>query len=429
MAHKKLQWMRLDNAAKIYPAARNARWSNMYRLSATLAETIDVPVMQSALDITVRRFPSIAARLRRGVFWYYLQQIHSAPRIQPEYSYPLTRMGFRETRQCALRVIVYQNRVAVELFHSLTDGTGALVFLKNLVAEYLQLKYGVTVPCEEGVVDRQESPREEELEDSFQRYAGPISASRKENDAWHLNGTPENGEFLHLTCLTMDAEAVRRKAREYGVSVTVFLCAAMMDALQQLQQAKIPRRSRRERIRVQIPINLRNIFPSKTLRNFAFYTTPEIDPRLGNYSFRELCDVVRHQLGMEANAKVMSTKIAANVRSERLLIVKILPLFIKNLVMKAVFLSVGEKKSCLSMSNLGRAQLPAMMEPYVKRMDFILGTQSTAPHNCGIITWDGKLYINMIRNIREPELEACFCRVLREMNLEITVQSNAPKGE
>lgn len=429
MAHKKLHWMRLDNAAKIYPAARNARWSNVYRLSATLAETIDVPVMQSALDITVRRFPSIAARLRRGVFWYYLQQIHSAPQIQPEYSYPLTRMGFRETRQCALRVIVHQNRVAVELFHSLTDGTGALVFLKNLVAEYLQLKYGLTIPCEAGVVDRQELPREEELEDSFQRYAGPVSASRKENDAWHLSGTPENGEFLHLTCLGMDAEAVLRKAKEYDVSVTVFLCAAMMDALQQLQRAKIPKRSRRKRIRVQIPINLRNIFPSKTLRNFALYTTPEIDPRLGDYSFRELCDVVRHQLGMEANTKVMSTKIAANVGSERLLIVKILPLFIKNFVMKAVFLSVGEKKSCLSMSNLGRVQLPAMMEPYVKRMDFILGTQSTAPHNCGIITWDGNLYINMIRNIREPELEACFCRVLREMDLEITVQSNAPKGE
>ena len=139
---QKLRWMRLDNAAKIYPAARSQTWSNVYRLSATLCEPIDVPVMQSALDLTVQRFPSIAARLRRGVFWYYLQQLHSAPKIRPEFSYPLTRMGFSETRQCALRVIVYQNRVAIELFHSLTDGTGALTFLKNLVAEYLQLRYG-----------------------------------------------------------------------------------------------------------------------------------------------------------------------------------------------------------------------------------------------------------------------------------------------
>ena len=425
---QKLRWMRLDNAAKIYPAARSQTWSNVYRLSATLSAPIDVSVMQAALDLTVRRFPSIAARLRRGVFWYYLQQLHSAPKIRPEFSYPLTRMGFSETRQCALRVIVYRNRVAIELFHSLTDGSGALIFLKNLVAEYLQLRYGVSIPCTEGIVNRQEAPREEELEDSFQRYAGPVAASRKENNAWQLSGTLESGEFLHLTCLTLDARQVRQKAKELGVSVTVFLGAAMLDALQQLQKAKIPRRARRKRLRLQIPVNLRNIFPSQTLRNFALYTTPEIDPRLGDYSFRELCDVVRHQLGLEANAKVMGSKIATNVGSERLWIVRALPLFLKNPVMKAAFHLSGEKKSCLSLSNLGQVRLPEEMAPYVTRLDFILGPQASAPHNCGVISWGDKLYMNMIRNIREPELEACLCRVLREMDLEVTVQSNAPKG-
>ena len=425
---QKLRWMRLDNAAKIYPAARSQRWSNVYRLSATLSQRIDVSVMQAALDLTVRRFPSIAARLRRGVFWYYLQQLHSAPKIRPEFSYPLTRMGFSETRQCALRVIVYRNRVAIELFHSLTDGAGALIFLKNLVAEYLQLRYGVSIPCTEGIVNRQEAPREEELEDSFLRYAGPVAASRKENNAWQLSGTLESGECLHLTCLTLDARQVRQKAKAYGVSVTVFLGAAMLDALQQLQKAKIPRRARRKRLRLQIPVNLRNIFPSQTLRNFALYTTPEIDPRLGDYSFRELCDVVRHQLGLEANAKVMGSKIATNVGSERLWIVRALPLFLKNPVMKAAFHLSGEKKSCLSLSNLGQVRLPEEMAPYVTRMDFILGPQASAPHNCGVVSWGDKLYMNMIRNIREPELEACLCRVLREMDLEVTVQSNAPKG-
>ena len=425
---QKLRWMRLDNAAKIYPAARSQRWSNVYRLSATLHEPIDTAVMQAALDITVRRFPSIAARLRRGVFWYYLQQLHRAPKIRPEFSYPLTRMGFAETRQCALRVIVYENRVAIELFHSLTDGSGALVFLKNLVAEYLQLRYGVSIPCTDGIVNRQEDPREEELEDSFQRYAGPVAASRKENDAWHLSGTPEAGEFLHLTCLTLEAEQVRQKAKALGVSVTVLLGAAMLDALQQLQKVKIPKQAKRKRLRLQIPINLRNVFPSETLRNFALYTTPEIDPRLGEYSFRELCDVVRHQLGMEVTPKVLGSKIAANVGSERLLLVRLLPLFLKNPVMKLAFHISGEKKSCLSMSNLGQVRLPAEMAPYVQRLDFILGPQASAPHNCGVISWGGKLYMNMIRNIREPELEACLCRVLRDMDLHITVQSNAPKG-
>ncbi len=429
MADTQRRWLKLDNAAKIYPAARSQRWSNVYRLSATLTEEIDAGVMQSALDITVRRFPSIAARLRKGVFWYYLEQLSYAPRIRQESSYPLTRMGFQETRQCALRVIVYKRRVAVELFHSLTDGTGALVFLKNLVAEYLQLQYGIRVSCQEGVLDRQEAPMEAELEDSFPKYAAPVSASRKEHNAWKLRGTPENGEFLHLTCLTLDARQVREKAREQGVSVTAFLTAAMMDALQRLQQAKIPRQSRRKYIRVQVPVNLRRLFPSRTLRNFSLYTTPEIDPRLGSYSFPELCKIVQHQLGLEATAKVMGTKIATNVGSERRLIVKLLPLFLKNIIMKGAFLLVGERKQCLSMSNLGAVKLPPEMAPYVQRLDFILGTQASSPHNCGIITWGNALSVNLIRNIREPELEACFCQVLRELDLEILLQSNRPGGK
>lgn len=89
----KLRWLRLDNAAKIYPAARTQDWSNVFRLSATLTETVDTDIMKTALDVTVRRFPSIAVRLRRGVFWYYLEQLSEVPGIREENSYPLTRMS------------------------------------------------------------------------------------------------------------------------------------------------------------------------------------------------------------------------------------------------------------------------------------------------------------------------------------------------
>ena len=68
--------------------------------------------------------------------------------------------------------------------------------------------------------------------------------------------------------------------------------------------------------------------------------------------------------------------------------------------MKAVFDAVGECKSCLCLSNLGRVELPEVMTPYVTRMDFIIGVQARAPHNCGVITWNGTAYINCIRNIR-----------------------------
>lgn len=421
---KKLRWMRLDNAAKIYPAARNQNWSNVFRLSATLREPVDVEIMQSALDVTVRRFPSIAARLRKGVFWYYLQQLEQAPVIRQENSYPLTKMSRKEARKCALRVIVYEKRVAVEFFHSLTDGTGGLTFLKTLVAEYLQQRYGVSIPAEQGVLGRLEEPSEAELEDSFQKYAGQYNASRKEDDAWRLTGTPEQDGFLNLTCFTLPSELVRKKAKQYGVTVTAFLCAVMMQAIQQIQTELVPNRRRRKAVKVQIPVNLRNMFPSKSLRNFALYTTPQIDPKLGEYEFSEICKIVHHWMGLEITPRKMAMMIAANVSSERIIAVKLMPLFIKNFVMKMVFLAVGERKSCLSLSNLGNVRLPEVMESYVERLDFILGVQATAPYNCGVVTYGDKMYVNFIRNTREPRLESAFYRVLQELELPAEVGSN-----
>ena len=423
-AENKLRWLRLDNAAKIYPAAKRQNWSNVFRLSATLTEDVDKAVLQSALDVTVRRFPSIAARLRRGVFWYYLEQVSHAPMIRDEASYPLTRMTAKEMRRCAFRVIAYKKRIAVEFFHSLTDGNGALIFLKSLTAEYLQQKYGIAVSAVHGVLGRLEEPSEEELEDSFLKYAGPVPTSRQGNDAWRLSGTLESGGFLNLTCMQVPVKQVLDKAHEYGVSVTNFLGAAMMMALQNLQQEIVPNPMRRKHIKVLLPVNLRNIFPSKSLRNFALYTTPEIDPRLGEYSFAEICSAIYHRMGFEVNPKFMGSLIATNVGSERLMAVKLMPLFIKNIVMKAVFDAVGERKSTLSLSNLGVVRLPEEMKPYVERLDFILGVQATAPNNCGVLSYGDTIYINFIRNTREPELEYHFFKVLRDMGLSVTVESN-----
>ena len=423
-AEKKLRWMRLDNAAKIYPAARTPNWSNVFRLSVTLKENIDTEVLRSALDVTVRRFPSIAARLRKGVFWYYLQELSESPAILEENSYPLARMSKNESRRCALRVIVYQKRLAVEFFHALTDGNGALIFLKSLTAEYLQQKYGVYIPAEHGVLGRLEEPSAEELEDSFQKYSGKISASRKENTAWHISGTPEPRGFLNLTCFQLPVKEVLEKAHEYNVSLTNFLCAAMMMALQNWQKEEVANPNRRSPIKVLIPVNLRNVFPSKSLRNFALYTTPEILPKLGEYSFEEICQVIKHRMGMDINQKQMSMQIAVNINSERPLIVRIMPLFLKNIVMKAVFRAVGERKSCLSLSNLGNIKLPEAMKPYIERMDFILGVQATAPYNCGVLSFGDTLYMNFIRDVRESRLEYHFYRVLQEMGLPVQVESN-----
>lgn len=423
-SERKLRWLKLDNAAKIYPAARRKTWTNMYRVSATLCDKIDESVLESALDVTVRRFPSIAVRVKAGVFWYYLEEVPNPPKIERDHSYPLTHFPFSKISKCAFRVLYYENRIAVELFHALTDGNGAIIFLKALVAEYITQKYGAKIPCTNGVLSRTEKPKSEELEDSFPKYSGDISKSRSESNAYHLPGTKEPDGFMHVTTFMASVDDIRAKAHEYGVTVNTFFVAAFMMAIMNIQKDQGIPRKRRKPVKVLVPVNLRKVFDSKTLRNFAMFVTPEIDPRLGEYTFSEICGLVHHQIGFMVNKKEMASRITPNMAAEKQLLLKIMPLFIKNIAMKAVYDAVGERKSCICMSNLGLVELPDEMKEYVKRMDFVLGVQATCPCNCGILAYDGKIYLNFIRNITEPHLEMSFYEVLRDLGIEVEVESN-----
>lgn len=414
------QWLRLDNAAKIYPAARRKHWSNLFRVSVTLREEVDRPVLAQALEKTVLRFPSMVARMRAGLFWYYLEPA-DVPDLSAEYCQPLVTMTDRELRKCALRVIPYGKRIAVEVFHSLTDGNGAMVFLKTLTAEYLEQKYGISIPAEQGVLDREEPPRAEELEDSFLRHAAPVGNSRREHTAWHVRG--RSGP-VQVTCFSLSTGEVLEKAHRENVTITTYLAGCMLMALQTQQAQEQPNPRRRKPIKVLIPVNLRKLFGSQTLRNFVLYTTPELLPQTGWYDFSEICTLVKHHMGLTVTPKYMARMIRTNVKNEESFWIRMLPLAVKNGVMKAVFNAVGEKKSCLSFSNLGAQAVPAAMKDYVVCFDFILGVQATAPYNCGVVSFGDQLHMNIIRNIRQPKLEQALYRVLREQGFSVTVGSN-----
>lgn len=424
-APRKLRWMRLDNAAKIFPAAKRRHWNNFFRLSATLTEEVDREVLRSAMDVTMRRFPSIAVRLCRGFFWYYLEELSSAPDVSDEKSWPLAHTPFEAINKCALRVIVYKKRIAIEFYHALTDGTGGMVFLKSLLAEYLEQKHGIRIPCEKGVLDRHEQPMDGELEDSFSKYAGKVSLKRSASTVFKLKCTPEPVGVRHLTAFTLDTEKVIAFSKSRGISLTVCLASCMLLALQNLQNEQIPRKKKQLPLRVVVPVNLRKLFPSFTLRNFAHVVMPEIDPRMGDFDFDEIASAVKHQLGLFITKKNLQAMFTPNVNAEKNPVLRVMPLFVKNAAMKLIYDTVGERTNCLNLSNLGAVELPEEMACFVQRFDFILGVQATKPNNCGVLSYGGKLYINFIRNTVEPSLERHFYAVLKQLGIPALVESNS----
>ena len=416
-------WYRLDTAALIFPATARRDWSNAFRVSAGLNETVDPELLQRAVNDLRHRFPSYYVALRKGFFWYYLEESDNRVEVRQDFAYPLTFMSSRELKRNCMRVLYYKNRIAVEFFHSLTDGRGGSIFLCNLVARYLELRYGVEIPREGLIRDLNQKPTARELEDSFLKNAAEVAMSRKQETSYRLHGTREARGFRTLTTGVVDTQALLDTAHRYGVTVTALLAAVMVESIIAMQNTERPRKRQRP-VKVTIPVDLRRLYGSETLRNFSLVLDVGTDPRFGEYSLEELCRTIWHQLGACATPQHMAGMIAANVQPQQIVALRLAPVFLKNLVMDTVYRRSGESGGSLNISNITGLTLPEQMRPYVERMEFIIGPQRSYPNNCSVLSYGGRTYINMIRNIRESELERRFFSRLVELGIAVEIESN-----
>jgi NRPS condensation-like uncharacterized protein len=332
-------------------------------------------------------------------------------------------MDFGENGGFMFRVRYHEKRIAVEIFHVLTDGSGGLCFLKTLVAEYLRIKYGAQIPRGDEILDCSQPPKPEETEDAYLRFARNVGRSRREPDAYYLKGTDEP-DYVHVVTGTIPSFEVLSRAKEKGVSLTEYLTAVLIMAVDKLQRQKIHSEKRLKPVKVCVPINLRSFYPTHTMRNFASYVNPGIDPRYGVYSFNEVLSAVHHYMRAEVTEKLLNAKITTNVRQESLKVLRLTPLFLKNIAMKLTFYRVGDRKSTTSISNLGAVKLPDEMAQYITRMDFILGPLSRNRVVCGALTYQGELVLNFLRTIRESALEREFFRYLVKLGVPVRVESN-----
>lgn len=413
-------WLKLDNAALIFPAVRRRDWTNAFRVSATLNEKVEPELLQKALEMLLPRFPSFFVCLHKGMFWFYLQKLTAAPKIQPERACPLIHMTGRELRQCCFRVLYYENRIAIEIFHAVTDGNGGMIFLKNLTAAYLSLAHGITVPAECGVMNLHASPTAEEQADLFTAAAGKVALSRREENALRLRAPREEDGFLHLTIASIPQEQLLEQAHSHHCTVTAFLAAVMLQSV--LALAKIPQGNRWAKITV--AVDLRRVLGGSTLRNFVLAVNVGVDPRLGPYTLEDLTRAVQSQLDNQVTRQQMAARVAANVKPAQNYLIRILPLPVKNLALRMVYDRVGECKGSLNISNLGKLELPEIMRPYVRFLDFTIGPQVTYPNNCSVVSYGGVTRINLIRSALEPTLERDFLTRLVELGMEVTVDSN-----
>lgn len=417
------KWFKLDTAALIFPAAMTEKWSNCYRLSARLKNKIDPEILQRAADDLRPRFPTFYVKLRAGFFWYRLEDAGRSPAVRQDFAYPLTHMGKKELREICFRVLYYEDRIAAEFFHSITDGNGGLVYFKNLLNRYLELETGIKGGTEHGILELSETPPESELKESFFENSCGYAPPRVTGAAFRMKGTRTEKGMRRLLTGTVLSDRLVEISHEHGCSVTAFLTALMIKCMMRIQ--KEDRRPAKYRpVRVSVPVNLRKLYGGNTLRNFVLALDIGADPRLGEYSLKELCSCVGHQLKYLATPQYMAGQITANTMPQKNMFIRLVPLPLKNVIMNMVYNQHGEKGSCIALSNLGNADVPENIINGIRNLDFIIGVQKSYPNNCSVISCGGKTRINFIRNIRETRLERYFFTELVELGVPVEIESD-----
>jgi NRPS condensation-like uncharacterized protein len=362
--------------------------------------------------------------LRKGFFWYFLEQVDDVPRAQLDVANPLSPINLHEEKGLMFRIRYHENRIALEIFHVLTDGTGGMCFLKTLVAEYLRIKYDVAIPRDHEILDCSEGFKTAEIEDSFARYARPATLPRSESSAYHLRGTMADRHYLNIITGMMPADILRQRAKALDVTVTEYLTAALIMAIRDVQKTEISKRRRNKKIKVAVPVNLRRYYASVTLRNFSSFINPGINPVYGEYTFAQIAKRLKHLIGLDTDEKMINARMSKNVSDERNPIMRLVPLFIKNPTLKLAHWLNGDRVSSSTFSNLGVVKLPEEMQPYVTRFDFVLGALRYNPICCSAITYNNLLCMNFSSWIRETDVERSFFTFLVKQGIPVKIESN-----
>ena len=421
------EWYCLDNAALIMPSVSDAVSTYLFRLSATIDEAVHIPSLQLALEKTARRFPYFCVELKQGFFWNYLEPHKAAPRVVADQASPCLGFNMHARNLLLFRVRAKNRTIACEFSHVLTDGTGGLRFLKNLLVEYFRLRgLAPGIFSDSDLYDLDSPPEYGENEDAYNRYfPEKYPHPSPEKPAFKVNSDRLPSGHYRVITGAVPLDAALGVAQKFGVSLTELFAAAYFEALQEIWLASARKKRRiRPRIAIEVPVNMRKFLETKTNRNFSLFVHLEQDMRLGNRSFEDILLRVHHALRYEVDGPSMARHIARNVMGERMLLIRLIPLALKTPLMRFLYAHYGADRISGVLSNLGQVSLPASIADRVRRIDFTLGPSKACKVHASFLSWGGTLYVNFGSLLLSREIERLFFVRLRRLGLPVHVECN-----
>ncbi len=419
MQNQSAQWFPLDNAGKIFPGQNTSTWANVFRVGIQLRQEVDPVILKEALDKTLRRFPTLNVRIRKGAFWYYFEKNPNSCPVNEDVKNFCYRVNYEENNGFLLRVFYYKNTVSVDFYHALCDGYGGTVFVSTLVGEYLRMM-GNEISYNRFVLDVDEEPRADEIADAY-KSCGHTKMKYSYPSEWvyHRRGTMLAHHMTNYTIGTMPFSQLHALSKKYSVTVTELLSALLLD----IHYKKMLSEGKNKKVSVQIPVNLRKAFPSETVRNFVLCLRAQLDPREEKYSFEEILSAASEQLREVNKAEILRSMVSKNLKMETQ-VARFLPLPVKNAAIGLGFRVTAEKSTSTLISNLGPISFPEDMAEHIERCFLYTGPGFVNGARCGVASFGDKLCFTFSNCYKEGDIEREFFSRLTQMGVDVVVETN-----
>lgn len=411
-------WRRLDNSAKIFPIASSKKYSSVFRLSAVLKEKIDPKILKTSVDRVLKNLPSFKVKLKKGAFWYYFEDNNKEIIIEEEKNYPCKYIDPNTNNDYLFKVTYWENKINLDIFHSLTDGNSGVIFLREIVYTYIEISHK-DIFDKKLRIQRKLSNNTED--DYLKNYNKKSKGGRGGKKAYILKGKQLPLAAIGVTHVNINIEQLKAKAKEKGVTITQYLTAVIILAIYNTNYKKY---NGKKPIKVCIPVDLRKYFKSETISNFFSYITVQTDMNLKMLqSFDGLLKFVKENFEKMLTKEEISKTMSANVKLGNNPFIKSIPLFLKLIIVKLSYLEI-RRYTTTTFSNIGRIGIIGEYQKYIDKFLMLIAPESVEKIKCSACSFENDLVFTFTSTLQDIDIEREFCKKLKEENIEISIEGN-----
>lgn len=405
----KRKWFKLDNAAKIFPPVSNKKDPKVFRFVCVLKGNVDKNILQESVNEALNFFPNFRSILKKGFFWHYLETTDFNPIIKEEKKDICSPIYNKKKKKLLFRVNYYKNRINLEVYHALTDGTGALEFLKTIVHIYISKKYNI----EEFNFDYDASLNEKSSDSFNKYYKFQLNKIEKSNKVYQIKGDKLNKIRVINGC--MNTKDLIDLAHKYNTTLTGLIVSIYILAIKENMNLK----DENNYICIDIPVNLRKYFKSQTARNFFSVIKLKYN---GSDNLEEIIKYVDKNLKKELKKDNLFKTMNKYATFEHNFLIRLIPLFVKNFILKIIIKFV---KTTSTVTNLGIIKVDDSIKDYIDSFEVYVSTDKMQISMCSYLDKLNIAFTSMFDNM---DIIKCFYRKLSSFGIDIIITSNKIEG-